>query len=180
MICHAKTKHNVELTPSGEEKKKRIKKQLPDLPPYVPSPVDMAATSPYGTMKQQGKQTSWSEIEMFPHALTFSNMELVGVVTEIEKGFKLEAPVVQLTVHIAQTATTDDEELVVRCFGQDMVDLVAATVQEGSTVVVSGTLRMNPVLDSASGKYYNNPLVHVAMPTGSIFCLEGPKAEAKA
>jgi hypothetical protein len=172
MIEHSKDKHKVVVVPTEPRPGSRKKVELPDLPPYVPSPVDMSATAPYGSARQVGAQSAWAEVELFPTALSVSNMDVVGVVSTIEQGFLEKTPLVQLTVRVAESDATEEEELVVRCFGDVLGRYVTDSVSRGTTVAVSGTLRLNESHDAASNKYFANPVIHVAVPCGSVHALD--------
>jgi uncharacterized C2H2 Zn-finger protein len=172
MIAHAATKHGLTIAPSAQAPKKSDRRppgQLPDLPPYIPTPVDLGATAPYGASRGRGNaQSLWSEVELHPHARLVSTATMIGTVSAVERGFVFEAPVLQFTLRIAASASTDEEELVVRCFGQPLIDATAAEVSSGASVMVAGVLRLNPSHDAASNRYVANPVIHVSQPTGFV------------
>ena len=171
MITHNKDKHGINV----EAKEPRRGQQLPklvDLPPYVPAPVDMATAAPYGSERPLQAQAVWSEVELFPHALCVSNIDVIGVVEAIEESTFHGVTVTLLTVHVSAGADNESEDIVVRCFGNDLQSYITENVQQGSTVSVSGALRLNPTHNAALNRYYFVPAVHVAAPTGILFAFD--------
>lgn len=65
----------------------------------------------------------------------------------------------------------EGEAVAVRCVGQAR-DMVDAHVRRKSTVLVTGSLRLVPVHDGPTNKYFLNPVVHVADAMGTIAVLD--------
>lgn len=203
LITHCQEKHGVNVaadlaknsksnleagvSPTGRKKVR----QLPDLPPYIPTPVDLAATSPYGATRQRGTTTAfWSEVEVSPHARMMSSITLLGEVEKIinnkatstgtdddeQQGSAvvvstvLGKPCLQFSLHIHESEYTEEEKFVVRCFGDDLIRHLRENVklEEGSSVFVEGLLRLNPSYDAALKRYQANPAIHVALPNGFV------------
>ena len=180
LIAHSKAKHNITLEAKEKPKSKRPV-ALPDLPPYVPTPVDLTSTVPLGEAAALESVGEWSDIELKPHGLSASNIELIGTARTVVAAFfkrdgapaeQSDEKVVQLVVHVAATATTDEEEIMVRCFGGPLRDWVLASVAPGSTVIVKGLLKLNPKFEPLSNKYYFHPAVHVSSATGCVMALD--------
>lgn len=160
---HRKSKHNVEPLPHERKPKRKPREQLPDLPAYIPSPVDLAATSPFGGSK---RDASWVETPLVVHSHAISNITLAGQVVDIEHG--KDASVLSVLVD----GGGEGEAIPVRCVGQAKV-IVEAEVRRKSVVLVVGSLRLTPTHDSMTNKYFMNPVVHVVDAAGSIMLMDG-------
>ena len=72
----------------------------------------------------------------------------------------------------AEAATEEDDEedlIVVRCMGDLVpVALLRSQVHVGSTLFVTGTLRMNRNVDTASRRSHAYPYVQVVPPLGFV------------
>jgi len=143
---------------------------LPDLPAYVPCPVDVASMNPFTA---EGPHViAWSEVELIPHAQSMSNITLVGEVLDVEVVKDSSGgEATQITLFIPAHKQQEEETIVVHCYGSIRQE-VQSCVQRHSTVYVNGVIRLIPQLDQASNKYYIHPVVKVALPAGSIFVLE--------
>ena len=170
LSTHCSSKHGVTITLSSrkDSKSKRAEQQLPDLPPYVPSPVDLSATSPFGSHKQRGSAVPWESVALAPHGRSISNITVVGDVVDVQTGYVWETPVVQLSVHVKESESTSEETLVVRCFGAGLTGRLKEAALLNSVVVVNGTVRLNPFYEPSTNRYYCNPVVHVSEPLGAI------------
>ncbi|KAK7197571.1 Mitochondrial protein 81 [Novymonas esmeraldas] len=121
------------------------------------------------------------------HVRAAANAVLVGTVRDMQDGFVGSTRVLQYVVAVghprladaagaggaaaaAETEATEAEELiVVRCLG----DLVPAAqlrqqMRLGSTVFVSGSLRMNRNVDAVSRRSHAYPFVQVVPPLGCV------------
>jgi len=163
---HARVKHNLSL----ERGEKQTRSTPADLPPYVPSPVDLSMTVPYGNGSADAT-LSWSEVELYPSATTASNMELLGIVKKMEiddcEGTGNAGVAVSMVVCV-ESDDGETEEIPVRVYGKDLSEVVRSTVVAGVTVAAAGTLRLNPWHDAQSNKYFASPAVHVTSSTGTI------------
>lgn len=181
MIAHCQSKHGItpELSEDGKKREaaaasKKGPRVLPDLPPYIPSPVDLMATAPYSTTRgangaaSSASTVAWSDVELAPHARIFSSMTLMGQLTSCSVGYIGSVSCLQLTVFVAKTESADEEEICVRCFGAQLVEQGAAALEVGCSVLVEGQLRMNPSFNQAANKYFANPVVVVASPGGLV------------
>jgi hypothetical protein len=132
--------------------------------------VDVSSTVPYGNVARSSN-SSWSEIELFPTATAVSNMNILGVVKGLEAvsvstaGGSVRA--VQLVVSI-EGDVDEQEDLVVRVFGDELGNSVRDTVSMGATVAATGVLRLNPTHDSQSNKYFSTPALHVTASSGTL------------
>nr|CCC93937.1 RNA editing complex protein MP63 [Trypanosoma congolense IL3000] len=158
---HSKAKHGVVLRPKDGDDKKR-KRGLPDLPAYVPSPVDLSSTSPFGTKSAGG--ASWAETELIPHAQCVSNITIVGRVLDVTR---IADNVSHVTVFVEGEQAGEEETFTLYCSG-DIALTVGEMLKRNVTVFASGTLRLHPVYEASNNKYYVSPVVHVAMPTGTL------------
>ncbi len=162
LSMHAKEKHGITIPVVLKANKKG---KLPDLPAYVPCPVDIGSTQPFGV---QASQISWGEVELIPHAQSISNIMLIGEVLEIES---VGADTTQLSVLVPGQAPGEEETFVVKCVGAEHKQLVQ-DVRRHSMVHITGTLRLLPLYEQSCNKYYQQPIVRVSPPLGSIFVLE--------
>ena len=165
---HMKGKHKVDM-PVGV-KPKSAKRKLPELPAYVPSPVDLSATSPFGSSDKPNM--SWAEMDLQVHAASVSNTTIVGQVLTTEFVAEGGANHAQLMVHIPATRDYDEETIAVRCHGDGLVSYVKAHIKRNSSVLVMGSLRLHPTLEASLNKYFTTPIVHVSQPSGSLVLLE--------
>jgi hypothetical protein len=159
---HAKAKHNLEL-PRGVASSRRS--EAMEIPPYVPSPVDMNNTVPYGNVAAQPLSSSWSEVELFPHTLAVSNMDVLGELLAVQRA-GVDRPTAVLTLRIDGD---DDrgEELTIKIFGA-LADYAMEHLAIGNTVAATGVLRLNPKYDAVSNRYYCYPALHVAPAVGHV------------
>jgi hypothetical protein len=156
---HAQVKHGIHIPVV----KASVKGKLPDLPAYVPCPVDVGTTQPFGV---QASQLSWGDVELVPHAQAISNVTLIGEVLDVEQ---LAGDTTQLTVLVPGQAPGEEETFSVKCVGAEHY---AKDVRRHSTVHITGTLRMLPLFEQQLNKYFQQPVVRVCPPLGSIFVLE--------
>ena len=162
---HAQAKHGIHIPVVVKGSKKG---KLPDLPAYVPCPVDIGSTQPFGS---QANQASWAEVELIPHAHAISNISLIGEVLEIETVIDGAREAIQLSILVPGQNAGDEETFLVKCTGEHN-KLLLQQVRRHSTVHVSGTLRLLPLYEQACNKYFQQPVVKVSPPIGSIFVLE--------
>lgn len=154
---HAKAKHGIDLPRKTVKKKQSI----PELPAYIPSPVDLSMTTPFGSER---KEQSWAETEVIPHAVSVSNITLTGRVLDIEPS-KGGQSYTHITIFVNGETREDSERLTVLCASTN----VPVSLQREDTVFVCGTLRLLPTYENRVNKYYSTPAVLVASPTG-IMC----------
>ena len=124
------------------------------------------------------------------HVRSAVNTVLVGVVRDVQEGFVGATRVLQYVLAIsndnhsrsssscnpnmtdAEAATEEDDEedlIVVRCMGDLVpVALLRSQVHVGSTLFVTGTLRMNRNVDTASRRSHAYPYVKVVPPLGFV------------
>ncbi|ORC85503.1 putative RNA editing complex protein MP63 [Trypanosoma theileri] len=159
---HSKAKHGIVLEGEKKDKGKHQGRNVPDLPAYIPSPVDLSSTSPFG-MKTT-VSASWAETELIPHAQCISNITIVGRVLDITQTLE---NVSQVTVFVQGEENGEEETMTLHCSG-DINAKVRDTLKRNATVFVSGTLRLHPVYEATNNKYYMSPVVHVALPTGTL------------
>ncbi|CBH15912.1 KREPA2 [Trypanosoma equiperdum] len=158
---HSKSKHGIVLE-SKKVKDRLNRKGVPDLPAYVPSPVDLSSTSPFGTRSAIG--ASWAETELIPHAQCVSNITIVGRVLDVSQASE---NVSHVTVFVEGERSGEEETLTLCCFGE-VSQKIRGTLKRNATIFASGTLRLHPVYEASNNKYYVSPVVHVSMPTGTL------------
>ncbi|KAH8620707.1 hypothetical protein ERJ75_000053000 [Trypanosoma vivax] len=158
---HSKAKHNVVLE-RPKDANKKTKRSVPDLPAYVPSPVDLSSTSPFGMTNTCS--ASWTETEIVPHAQCVSNITIVGRVLDVTTAGE---DISHVTVFVEGEQSGEEETVMLCCFG-DVSTLVRNTLKRNAVVFVNGTLRLHPVYEASNNKYYVSPVVHVALPTGTL------------
>ncbi|KAH9578177.1 hypothetical protein LSM04_006950 [Trypanosoma melophagium] len=159
---HSKAKHGIVLEVEKKAKGKHQGRNVPDLPAYIPSPVDLSSTSPFGM--KTAVSASWAETELIPHAQCISNITIVGRVLDITQTLE---NVSQVTVFVQGEESGEEETMTLHCSG-DINAKVQDTLKRNATVFVSGTLRLHPVYEATNNKYYMSPVVHVALPTGTL------------
>ncbi|KAG5464550.1 hypothetical protein LSCM1_00741 [Leishmania martiniquensis] len=154
---HCKAKHGQEL-PRGPQKGKR---EVPDLPAFIPSPVDLTTTSPFGSPAQR---SSWTEVELTPYAQSVSNITVAGRVLDCEVS---SDGALLFSLFVPGSAEREAEVIPVRCssgahraFGESLV--------RGDHVFACGSLRVLPFTDEKTQKMYSSAVVYVARPTGII------------
>lgn len=155
---HSKAKHAIELPKEKAPSKLRT---VPDLPAYIPSPVDLAMTSPFGSAKQV---TPWAEVELIPYAQSMSNITIAGKIVDVEAN---KDGSVMLVVFVRGTSTSSDEAISVRCSSEAMRAISSPFVR-GDAVFACGSLRLLPVVDERSKKMFASPVVYVTSPTGVV------------
>ena len=164
LASHCETKHGIkyEIKAGDGKENKQGKQSIPDLPAYVPTPVDMSATAPFGSDKQKGEVTEWSDIEMFPHAHAFTNITVIGQVKSITKKTK---NALEFSLRVVDDEGVE-EVIPVSARGGQCALLQGAA--EGTTLLVKGMLRLHPTHDDKQCKYYYDPKVHVDAFAGSL------------
>ncbi|KEG13155.1 putative RNA editing complex protein MP63 [Trypanosoma grayi] len=159
---HSKAKHGVVLELEKKEKGKQQGRGIPDLPAYIPSPVDLSSTSPFGTKNPVG--ASWAETELIPHAQCMSNITILGRVLDVTQTMD---SISHVTVFVQGERNGEEETVTLHCSGE-INRRFKDTLKRNTTVFVSGTLRLHPVYEASNNKYYMSPVVHVALPTGML------------
>ncbi|KPA81907.1 putative mitochondrial RNA editing comple protein MP63 [Leptomonas pyrrhocoris] len=155
---HSKAKHSLDLP---KEKDQRRRKSVPDLPAYIPSPVDLSMTSPFGSSTQT---TAWSEVELTPCAQSMSNITVAGRIVDSDA---LQDGSVLLTVFVREFVTGGGEMITVRCSAEAM-KAVSSSFRRGEYVFACGSLRLLPVVDETTKKMFASPVVYVTSPTGVV------------
>jgi len=164
---HMKDKHNIAPAEGALKAGMPKKRQLPDLPAFVPSPVDLAATSPFGS--PHGSTTSWAEASLQLHTCAATNITIVGSVVEIQSS-TTEPRCTVLGIAVKGDDGDEDEVFTVKCFGES--SSAASQLQRRQTVLVSGTLRLLPHQDGISNRFYVTPIVHVTPSVGMMSVVE--------
>lgn len=154
---HAKVKHGKLLEAKQEAKGKR---ELPEMPAFIPSPVDLTMTSPFGS---SSVQTAWTEVELTPYAQSVSNITVAGRLLDVET-----APdgALVLAVYVRCWDDTEPEVIPVRCTADAARPV--GRLQRGDVVFACGSLRVLPLEDKKSQKGYVSPVVHVSLPAGVL------------
>ncbi|KAG5465289.1 hypothetical protein LSCM4_00744 [Leishmania orientalis] len=154
---HCRAKHGQELPRLPRNKKHEV----PDLPAFIPSPVDLTTTSPFGSSAQR---SSWTEVELTPYAQSVSNITVAGRVLDAEVS---SDGTLLISVFVPDSAEQEDEVIPIRCspgalraFGESLVN--------GDHVFACGSLRILPLTDKKTQKTYSSAIVSVAAPTGII------------
>ena len=167
LAMHSKQKHNIDIPLVVKDHKR--KERVPDLPAYVPSPVDLAGTSPFGAEHTVVAQR-WGDVEVVPHALSVNNITIVGIVSEIDSNARAAEGTLSTafaTVRVASDEASDGfDDFVVQCDANSLLGL-----SKGDTVCVVGSIRLHPTLDDSSGKYYSVPILHVSEGSGALVSL---------
>lgn len=154
---HSKAKHGEEL-PKGRRNGKR---EVPDLPAFIPSPVDLTMTSPFGSSAQR---SAWTEVELKPYAQSVSNITVAGRVLDSEV---LSDGALLLSLFVRDSAESESEVIPVRCTSAAFRTL-GRTLVYGDLVFACGSLRVLPFTDKKTQKRYSSAVVHVGLPTGMI------------
>ncbi|ESL10755.1 RNA editing complex protein MP63 [Trypanosoma rangeli SC58] len=162
LVMHSKAKHGTILEREKKKDGKQKRRSVPDLPAYIPSPVDLSSTSPFGTKTAVG--ASWVETELIPHAQCVSNITIVGRVLDVTQAME---SVSHVTVFVQGEKSGEEETVTVYCSG-DINAQVRDTVKRNATIFLTGTLRLHPIYEASNNKYYVSPVVHVASPTGTL------------
>lgn len=155
---HSKAKHNISLPPSSL---KGSKGDAPDIPAYIPSPVNLSLTSPFSAVSTT---TAWPEVELNIFTQSISNTTIIGIVDSVESP---RSGVSQISVTVSSDLIGEEDKITVQCHGV-FHDLVSETIGTMDKVFISGSLRLLPIYEPANKKYYSCPVVHVALPTGTI------------
>jgi hypothetical protein len=155
---HSKAKHSLDLP---KEHSRRKRQSAPDLPAYIPSPVDLAMTSPFGLSSQA---TSWTDVELTPFAQSVSNITIAGKIVDTEVS---QDGSTLLTVHVRDTNTSNSEMLTIRCSAEAM-KAISKPFRRGDSVFACGSLRLLPIVDEKTNRTYASPVVHVTSPTGVV------------
>lgn len=158
MRMHAKTKHSVELPRQRDGK--AAQRVVPELPAYIPSPVNLSMTTPFG---KRSNEASWAETEIIPHAVSVSNITIAGKVLEVER---IDATTEQISVFVAADRKEDCETVSIRWCHDGAAE--RAPLRRNDCVFVSGTLRLLPIYEPAVNKYYSTPVVFVSPLTGIL------------
>ena len=161
LSMHSKQRHNLDLAISSKEKK--AKRKVPDLPAYIPSPVDLTATSVFGREPNQ-PAARWSEVELIPNVIAATNTTLVGLVREV----LAHGGVTYIATAVTDVQSGDEDVIVLACDSQipSLGDLAV-----GDEVCAIGTLRLHPTLDESVSKYFACPMVHITRASGTITAL---------
>lgn len=159
---HSKAKHNISLPASASTSGK--KRDTPDIPAYIPSPVNLSLTSPFKSVCN----ASWPDVDVNIFTQSISNTTLIGCVDEVEL---LRPGISQIVVSVCNEIEREDDKITVHCFG-NFHQLVSETIKRTDKVFVCGSLRLLPVYEQANKKYYSCPVIHVALPTGTIAKIE--------
>jgi hypothetical protein len=143
------------------------------------------------------QQTPVPEIDISLHSRSPANLQLLGLVKKIEKGYAGRHYVAELLVETEvpiiireqrnvkekegndESKDNNEEEktaveyqkdiFTVRCFGEEFANLVANSITaESSRVMIQGTYKSNLHIDRTSGKPQAFPFVKVVPPFGSI------------
>ncbi|KAI5691747.1 hypothetical protein MNV84_08485 [Leishmania braziliensis] len=154
---HSKAKHGKEL-PKASRKEKR---EVPDLPAFIPSPVDLTMTSPFGSSAQR---SVWTEVELTPYAQSVSNITVAGRVLDVEVS---NEGALLLSLYVSDSAEKEAEVIPVRCTS-DALRTLGKTLEQGDHVFACGSLRVLPFTDKKTQKTYSSAVVHVTFPTGII------------
>ncbi|KAF8287909.1 putative RNA editing complex protein MP63 [Trypanosoma cruzi] len=162
LAMHSKAKHGVILEREAKKDGKQRGRSVPDLPAYIPSPVDLSSSSPFGT--KTAVAASWVETELIPHAQCVSNITIVGRVLDVTQAME---GVSHVTVFVQGEEVGEEETVTVHCSG-DINIQVRDSVKRNVTIFLTGTLRLHPVYEASNNKYYVSPVVHVASPTGTL------------
>ncbi|KPI89397.1 RNA editing comple protein MP63 [Leptomonas seymouri] len=155
---HSRAKHALDIP---KEKSLPKRRSLPDLPAYIPSPVDLSMTSPFGSSTQA---MTWSEVELTPYAQSISNITVAGRIVDTASS---QDGSMLLTVFVRGSATASDEMITVRC-SAEAIKAVSDPFRRGEYVFACGNLRLLPVVDDATKKMFASPVVYVTSPTGVV------------
>uniref|UniRef100_G0U7A5 RNA editing comple protein MP63 n=1 Tax=Trypanosoma vivax (strain Y486) TaxID=1055687 RepID=G0U7A5_TRYVY len=106
----------------------------------------------------------WDTVGLRPHAQCVSNITIVGRVLDVTTAGE---DISHVTVFVEGEQSGEEETVMLCCFG-DVSTLVRNTLKRNAVVFVNGTLRLHPVYEASNNKYYVSPVVHVALPTGTL------------
>lgn len=155
---HSKVKHGIDVPKTQDAPKKRV---VPDLPAYIPSPVDLSMTSPFGSASHS---TAWTEVELTPYAQAMSNMTIAGTVLDASAS---EDGGVLLAVQVTGTETLPSEIISVQCSAEAM-KAVGDSLRRDDYIFACGSLRLLPVVDESTKKTFTSAVVFVTTPTGIV------------
>ncbi|GET93805.1 RNA editing comple protein MP63 [Leishmania tarentolae] len=158
---HSKAKHGKELPKELPKGRGSEKREVPDLPAFIPSPVDLTMTSPFGLSAQR---SAWTEVELKPYAQSVSNITVVGRVLDTE--FSSDGSLL-FSLFVPNSDENDSEVIPVRCTS-DALRTLGRKLGYGDLVFACGSLRILPFTDNKTQKKYSSAVVHVALPTGMI------------
>ncbi|CBZ26557.1 RNA editing comple protein MP63 [Leishmania mexicana MHOM/GT/2001/U1103] len=158
---HSKVKHGEELPKELPKGRRNEKRKVPDLPAFIPSPVDLTMTSPFGSSAQR---SAWTEVELKPYAQSVSNITVAGRVLDTEVS---SDGALLLSLFVPDSAENESEVIPVRCTSAALRMLGRALVY-GDLVFACGSLRVLPFTDKKTQKTYCSAVVHVGLPTGMI------------
>lgn len=162
MRMHAKAKHNVDI-PRSANPALHEKRDIPELPVYIPSPVDVSMTTPFGSASEE---TGWPEVEMILHGVSVSNTTLCGTVESVSHSPKHAFTTISLRVRDDESATTGEgETFTIKCFDPNFPK---KGIQCDDCVFVCGTLRMMAQSVENDSKSPKDPVVIVSQPCGLI------------
>lgn len=156
---HNKSKHGVDVPVKLRKPSSASVQRLPELPAFVPSPVDLASTSPFGVAQAV---SSWTDVTLHLHGHSVSNITICGQVLESTAA----DGVVTISVAVVEDDATE-EIFTVRCRG-----LGPDALKRKQFVLVTGSLRMSPTHEPATNKYYLTPIVHVSPPLGAVHVID--------
>ncbi|CCW70110.1 unnamed protein product [Phytomonas sp. Hart1] len=158
---HAQAKHGVNL-PRIETKENNKKKSIAELSAYIPSPVDLSMTSPFGVQDQP--EFSWVDTEIIPHAVAVSNITVSGKVLEVNKN---DDKMLQIIVLVSSETPDEGDKMTIIC-SSEISKIYIETIQPDDYLFVCGVLRLTSIYENLSDKYYSTPVIHVATPAGLI------------
>ena len=155
---HSQAKHSLEIPKEADEARHR---SVPDLPAYIPSPVDLSMTSPFGSSVPS---PAWTEVELTPYAQSISNITVAGRIVDADTS---QDGSVVLSVFVRGTPPVSEEMITVRCSAEAMAS-VGSPFKRGECVFACGNLRLLPVVDETTKKTFASPVVHVTTPSGVV------------
>ncbi|CCW63189.1 unnamed protein product [Phytomonas sp. EM1] len=158
---HAQAKHGVKL-PRAETNESRKKKSVAELSAYIPSPVDLSMTSPFGV--QDEPEFNWIETEIIPHAVAVSNITVTGKVLEVKE---IDGKRLQITVFVSAETSDEGDKMTIIC-SDELSKIYADNIHPDDYLFVCGVLRLTSVHEDLNDKYYSTPVIHVASPAGLI------------
>ncbi|CAC9553557.1 RNA editing comple protein MP63 [Leishmania infantum JPCM5] len=158
---HSKAKHGEELPKELRNGRRNEKREVPDLPAFIPSPVDLTMTSPFGSSAQR---SAWTEVELKPYAQSVSNITVAGRVLDSEVS---SDGALLLSLFVPDSSESESEVIPVRCSSAAFRTL-GRTLVYGDLVFACGSLRVLPFTDKKTQKTYSSAVVHVGLPTGMI------------
>ncbi|KAK7202334.1 RNA editing comple protein MP63 [Novymonas esmeraldas] len=156
---HSKAKHNKELPKSDAPLPK--KRCVPDLPAFIPSPVDLTMTSPFGS--SEGR-SAWTDVQLTPHAQSVSNITVAGCVVDVEATTEGAA---LLSVLVAGATELESEVVSLHC-SRDALASMDRPILRGEFIFACGSLRILPFTDEKLNVMYSSAVVYVNLPTGVV------------